>query len=263
MACLQSNKSVVNCDSMAEVNENFFKTLGLTAMQAQVYVAALEMGEATMQALARKSGVNRSTIYTFIDDLKERGFILETRKRRRNIYIAAHPETLVEMQKARIQELKLMLPELLAINNKSGRKPRVTFYEGFAGVKEAYVDQLRTKKEIVAYEDLEGLIGELPKHISEWFPPERAKRDILIKSISRDGRIAREFTKRNRGLLRETKFINVPKFKTDINIYGDKVSLIDLQSGAPFAVIIENRNLAETMRTVWKQLWDKLGPVVG
>ncbi len=30
-----------------------------------------------------------------------------------------------------------------------------------------------------------------------------------------------------------------------------------------FAVLIENHNLAETMRTVWQQLWDKLGPVMG
>lgn len=248
---------------MAGISDNLLKTLGLTTMQAQVYVAALELGESTMQALARKSGVNRSTIYTFIDDLKERGFILETRKHKRNVYIAAHPETLIEMQKTRTEELERMLPELLAINNKSDKKPRVTFYEGFDGIKEAYLDQLRTKKEIVAYEDLEGLIGELPKHISEWFPPERAKRDILIKTISRDGPMAREFTKRNRGLLRETKFVDVPAFKTDINVYADKVSLIDLQASSPFAVIIENHNLAETMRTVWKQLWDKLGPVIG
>lgn len=232
-------------------------------MEAQVYVAALELGEATMQALARKSGVNRSTIYTFIDELKGRGFIQETRKHKRNIYSGVHPERLVDLQKNRVRELEQILPELLAINNKSDKKPRVTFYEGFDGVEEAYKDQLRTKKEILSYEDLEGLMSELPKRISEWFPQERAHRDILIKTISRDVPIAREFTKRNRGLLRETKFFNAPPFKTDINIYGDKVSLIDVQSEKPFAVIIENKNLAETMRTVWKQLWEQLGQKVG
>ncbi|OGG50919.1 hypothetical protein A2763_02670 [Candidatus Kaiserbacteria bacterium RIFCSPHIGHO2_01_FULL_54_36] len=248
---------------MAEISENLLKTLGLNAMQAQVYVAALELGEATMQALARKSGVNRSTIYTFIDELKARGFILEGRKHKRNVYSAAHPEALVEMQQSKVAELQRLLPELMAINNKSDKKPRVTFYEGFSGVEEVYNDQLREKKEILAYEDLEALLGELPERMSYWFPAERAKRDILIRSISRDVPLAREFSKRNRGLLRETKFITAPKFKTDINIYGDKVALIDLQASSPFAVIIENHNLAETMRTVWKQLWDKLGPVVG
>ena len=246
-----------------EISENLLKTLGLNQMQAQVYVAALELGEATMQALARKSAVNRSTIYTFIDELKERGYILETRKNKRRVYSAIHPERLVEMQKARVHELQSAVPELLAIYNKSGSKPRVTFYEGPQGVEDVYSDMLREKKEIVAYEDLEHLQGELPSRVFEWFPKERAHRDILIKTISRDVPFAREFSKRNRGLLRETKFITAPKFKTDINIYGDKVALIDLQGETQFAVIIENHNLAETMRTVWRQLWDKLGPVVG
>ena len=246
-----------------EISDNLLKTLGMNAMQAQVYVAALELGEATMQALARKSGVNRSTIYTFIDDLKARGYILETHKKKRRVYGAIHPEQLVEMQKNRVGELQNALPELLAVYNKSGTKPRVTFYEGSQGIEDVYSDMLREKKEIVAYEDLEDLKGELPKRIFDWFPKERAHRDILIKTISRDVPFAREFSKRNRGLLRETKFITAPMFKTDINIYGDKVALMDLQGSSQFAVIIENHNLAETMRTVWQQLWDKLGPTIG
>ncbi len=246
-----------------EISENLLKTLGLNQAQGQVYVAALELGEATMQALARKSAVNRSTIYTFIDELISRGYILENKKNKRRVYSAVHPEKLVEMQENRVNELQGALPELLAIYNTSGPKPRVTFYEGVQGVEDVYSDMLREKKEIVAYEDIEDIFGELPQRITSWFPKERAKKDILIKSISRDTPLAREFSKNNRGLLRETKFIDVPKFKTDINIYGDKVALIDLQGKSQFAVIIENHNLAETMRTVWQQLWDKLGPVVG
>src|SRR3989344_5545561 len=100
-----------------EISENLLTTLGFDHMQAQVYLAALELGEATMQALARKSGVNRSTIYTFIDDLKDRGYILETQKNKRRIYSAVHPEHLVGMQKTRLTELQNILPELLAIRN--------------------------------------------------------------------------------------------------------------------------------------------------
>jgi len=246
-----------------EISENLLKTLGMNHLQAQVYVAALELGEATMQALARKSAVNRSTIYTFIDELKERGYILETRKNKRKVYSAVHPERLVEMQQSRVVELQRVLPELLAINNKSDKKPRVTFYEGFSGIEDVYADMLREKKEILAYEDLDSLMTAFGGRPVGNFPQERAHRDILLRSISRDTPLAREFCKRNRGLLRETKFTTAPEFKTDINIYGDKVALIDLQGETQFAVLIENHNLAETMRTVWQQLWNKLGPVVG
>lgn len=246
-----------------EISENLLKTLGLHQLQAQVYVAALELGEATMQALARKSAVNRSTIYTFIDELKSCGYILETKKNKRKVYSAVHPERLVEMQKSRVGELQGILPEMLAVYNKSGPKPRVTFYEGIQGIEDVYADMLRDKKEILAYEDLESLLTTFAGRSTINFPQERTRRDILIRTISRDTPAAREFCKRNRGLLRETKFISALDFKTDINIYGDKVALMDLRGSPPSCVLIENNHLAETMRIVWKQLWEKLGPVVG
>ena len=248
---------------MVEINDNLLSALSISSMEGKVYLAALELGESTMQGLAKKSGVNRSTIYTFIDKLQNRGLIQESQKNKRRIYSAVSPDALVDMQRNKVEQLENLLPELLAVNNKSDKKPRVAFYEGFNGVEDVYKDMLREKKEIVAYEDLEDLKGELPKRMFEWFPKERARKNILIKAISRDTAFAREFSRHNTGLLRETKFIEGSTFKTDINIYGNKVALIDLQADAPFAVIIENKNLAETMRAVWKQLWDKLGPVIG
>lgn len=241
--------------------KEILSVLGLPPMHGQVYLAALELGEATLQALSRKSGVNRSTIYTFIDELVERGYMTETRRGKRRVYGSVHPEHLLHVERERIKELERFLPELLAINNNSRQKPRVTFYEGYQGIEEVYADMLRERKEIVAYEDLEHLRRDLPDRIFTWFPKERAARDILIRSVSRDTAFAREFTKRNRGLLRETKFVEAGDFRTDINIYGDKVALMNLRDN-PFCVLIENKNLADTMRIMWKELWNRLGPAV-
>lgn len=247
---------------MLKINEEVLSTLGMAPMQTKVYLAALELGEATMQALARKSGVNRSTIYTFIEELKTRGYILEARRAKRRVYSATNPERILELEKGRVEKLEQILPELLAIDNRSAKKPRVTFHEGHQGIDDVYADMLRDKQEIVAYEDLDNLKAGLPERIFASFPKERAKRDILIRSISRDTSFARDFSKRNTGLLRETRFIKTKEFKTDINIYGEKVALMDLRGNKPFAVLIENKNLAETMRIVWKELWERSGPTV-
>jgi len=245
---------------MSELSDTLKSILGMTDMQVRVYIAALELGLGTMQELARRSGVNRSTIYTFIDELQERGYILQTRKARRWMYTAVHPEQLIMMQKNRILGLERILPELLAINNQSKKKPRITFYEGLRGIQDVYEDMLRERKEICAYEDLDNLKRALPDQYFNYFPKERAKRDILIRSISRDTPFAREFSKRNKGLLRETKFTKTDELKTDINIYGNKVALMDLRGNPMSSVLIENANLAQTMRAMWKLLWDSLGP---
>ena len=42
---------------------------GLNKKQAKVYLACLELGLATVQDLAKRSGVRRTTIYSLLDEL--------------------------------------------------------------------------------------------------------------------------------------------------------------------------------------------------
>src|SRR3989338_6843245 len=100
---------------MKKLSEHLLASLGLNAAQARVYFAALELGQANMQELARKSGVKRTSIYNFIDELREKGLITEVKKRKRRLYSAVHPEHLVELEKMRLGELERLLPQLSAI----------------------------------------------------------------------------------------------------------------------------------------------------
>jgi len=243
---------------MKSISKQLLHNIGLSELQAAVYFAALELGGANMQQLARKSGVKRTSIYNFIDELKERGFLTETMKKKRRVYSAVDPEHLVEIEKTRLSELERALPELRTIQNKSRTKPRVTFYESIEGIKEVYADMLKDKKEILALEDLEHMKVTLPKSFYDWFPPERARRGIPFKSILRDSPEARKMAKKNIRLLRESKLLNTADWKTEINIYGDKVALMSFRVKTPFCVLIEDHDIAETLRTAWNELWNHL-----
>ena len=249
---------------MIKISKNILSSLGLSQSQAQVYLAALELGQATMQELSRKSGVKRTSIYNFIDELKERGLIVEARKKKRRVYSATDPERLLEIEKTRMQELEKTLPELKAIQNSSPKKPRVTFYEGLEDVLDVYTDQLKEKKTVYAFEDLEHMLGVMPKEWATWWPQERSKRNIAFKSILRDSPEARKFTQKNIKYLRESKLIPSGDWKTEINIYGNKVAIMSFRSDPPFCVVIEDESIAETLGTVWKELWNHLdNPIVG
>lgn len=234
---------------MKNISKQLLKSLGLSQDQAAVYMAALELGSANVQQISRKSGVKRTTIYHFLDDLKQRGIITETTKRKRSMYSAVAPDQLLEIEKTRLGELEHILPELRAIQNESRIKPRVTFYEGVEGIKEVYADILKDKKDIAAFEDLENMKKILPKQFYEWFPAERAKRDIIYRGISRDSAEAREFAENDPKFLRTTKLLKSADWKTAINIYGDKVALVSFRTKIPFSVLIEDQNIAETLRT--------------
>ena len=249
---------------MKQLSKQLLSSLGLTGSQAAVFFAALELGECSMQELARKSGIKRTSIYNFIDDLKNRGLVIETRKKSKKVYSAVDPRQLLEIEKMRLMELERTLPELLAIQNKSRAKPRVMFYDNIDGIKEVYADMLKEGQEILAFEDLEHMNIALPKPFYEYFPAERAKRGILFRSILRDSAEARRITQNNRRLLRQSKFVTSSDWRTEINIYGNKIALMSFRSKIPFCVLIEDQNIAETLRTIWNELWQNLKiPMIG
>ena len=232
--------------------------LGLSEMESAVYRAALEMGEATMQDLARKSGVKRTSIYNFIEKLKAEGFISMTRRKKHTLYSAIHPRHVLEIQKQRLGQLEQILPELTAIYNKSATKPRVTFYEGIEGIKEVYADTLREQRPIIAWSDFDYLLSTLGEEYCEQYPSERARRHIPFRAITRDSGASRKIASMNEKYLRKTKFIKSNDLKTEINIYGDKVAMMSLRSNPPYAILIENHDIAETLRVAWEELWNKL-----
>jgi len=65
---------------------------------------------------------------------------------------------------------------------------------------------------------------------------------------------------RNRRELRAVKFIShpLPKFKNEIDIYGDTVSIISLAPRNEHAIIIRSRSIAESMRSLFEFLWETL-----
>jgi len=247
------------------LSKQLLTALNLSEPQAAVYFAALELGQATMQELARKSGEKRTSVYNFIEELKSKGLVTEARRKKRRVYSAVDPEQLLEIEKTRLNELERTLPELKAIQNKTRTKPRVTFYEGIDQVLDVYTDQLKEKKPVYAFEDLEHMLSTMTNSFVEWWPKERARRNIPFKSILRDSAAARSFTKDNIKYLRQSKLMKTGHdWRTEVNIYGDKVALMSFRSDPPFCVLIEDGDIAETLRTVWKELWDRLeSPVIG
>ncbi len=233
--------------------------LGIEEQEALVYVALLELGEATIQQIAQKSGVKRTSIYNFLPTMREKGLIIQSKKHGGRMYEAINPKQLVDIGKSRLLEIETVIPELSALYKGSVDKPKVSYFEGIDGIKDAYTDMLETKQPIVSYEDIEYLKKMLPKNYYDYLPAERAKRNIPLRTISKDSSEARKFTEDDQKLIRQTKFIATEhSFKTEINIYGNKALMISFREDRPFATIIEDADIINTLRTSWNELWERL-----
>ena len=77
-----------------------------------------------------------------MEDLKRRGIITEVTKNEVKYYSAISPDLLFKKWEEKYEKIKSELPELLAITNKLGNRPRTQFFEGFDGLCKAVEEVL-------------------------------------------------------------------------------------------------------------------------
>ena len=244
-----------------EKNESeLLETLGLSGAEVAVYLATLELGQGHIQDISRKSGVKRTSIYNFIDQLKERQLLTEIKKGKRKLYLASDPRSLIDQSRSRTTSLERLIPQLLAVSNSVHNKPRVSFYEGVDGMKEVYAMTLRDKQTIYSWEDFDRMFAMLGNFFNT-YPVERTKKKIPFRSIIRDTKFARDFVAtNNERLMRDSRFISSEEFGTEINIFGKKVAFFSLRKDFPFGVVIEDEGIAKTLMVAWTELWNRLPP---
>jgi HTH-type transcriptional regulator, sugar sensing transcriptional regulator len=239
------------------------KQLGLNEKEARLYLTALELGPSTILTLAKKSGVKRTSIYNFLNEMVERGFIIYTISGKKTLYSAIEPEGLVKIIERQKQLIESAMPELNLLSQKGGGvKPKIKFYEGIEGIKQVYEDTLNQPDEssFVAFTPVVSAYDVLPNAFIENYIYRRAKiKKISVKVILREDEKSREYVKKNKEQLRET--LTVPgsllAIENEINIYQNKVAITSF-GDEKIGIIIESKQIADAQRAIFNTLWEAL-----
>jgi sugar-specific transcriptional regulator TrmB len=248
------------------INYLELKKLGLSDKEAKLYLTSLQRGPETAPTLARLSDIVRPTAYVIIESLITKGLMSSAIKGKKTYFISETPEhllSLIRLEKKEIDEkerefLKL-IPQLEAMANIKGEKPKVRVFEGKEGLQAVIESILKSKtKMIYSFIPADQLFQLFPaEEHKELMASPRVQKKIKAKIIytSKKGEI---YKRKDPVNLREAIYIsekNFP-FKAGIDIYDNNVAFYSYK-GAIMGVIIENEDMAETMRTVFNMLWEK------
>ncbi|MEK9154114.1 MAG: helix-turn-helix domain-containing protein, partial [Patescibacteria group bacterium] len=119
------------------------KDIGLTEKEASVYLASLSLGPSTILELAEATSLKRTTVYSVIETLKQRGLMsveLSGWKRR---FTAVDPQSLSLVLKQRERGFEAILPELISLHNLKSEGGTFKQYEGLEAVKGVYEQLLK------------------------------------------------------------------------------------------------------------------------
>lgn len=240
------------------------QNFGLSEKEANVYLASLELGRATVQDISKKAKVNRATTYVQLESLKSRGLVSQISVGKKTYFMAEAPENVLKiLEKDKIEvlykekELKKIMPNLQTLYNARKDRPNVRFYEGFEGINSLHEEMLKSKfKHFMGilpgkflpknkYEDKQGLFEKVAATVEDY---------RIIYIDEEKNKVYEDFVKQ----LKKVKVKRLSPKKLDINIeiaILDNKIMINRFDKEPLGIIIEDKLIAQSFMTIIEIFW--------
>lgn len=241
--------------------------LGLSQKEARVYLSTLELGEDTVQNIAKKAQVNRVTTYVILEKLMGLGLVSTIERGKKRVFIAENPDELVnilEDQKQEIDSRKKYLDEVMtqlkAIYNAQQKKPNLRYFEGADGLEalDRYgYDQFKEGSEMLGISPIDLVERQFPAR-RKAAVEDRVKRKITSRMIytHKDGDI---LGFNNSKELRKGVFLPRPEFPVDItfSVYPEwGVKFYNFDPNNQFGVLLQSPDIARNMKIIFELAWE-------
>ena len=249
---------------------NILKEYGLDDKEAKTYISLVEKGELNAYALAKITGIHRSTAYAVIERLSSKGFISTIQKGEKTFYSAIEISKLIVKIKEKESLLLSLIPDFENIREEGVSRVRVfenresqnqfnfnLFNQINKGrIKELYIlsggpsgfisPEQGDSEDLTFRITMERLLKELKKQKS-------------IKKIEYKGIWNEHFRGTNLlglfGGLGENKFLKDLPTKATMVIFGEYIAYLFRLKGIPQVIEIQNKLIAEENKSYFSYLW--------
>jgi HTH-type transcriptional regulator, sugar sensing transcriptional regulator len=244
--------------------------LGLSAKEAEVYLSLLKLGPATVRRLIEVTGYKRGDLHYVLDKLEKRKLVYRRPERNRFVVQAESPWRLRELLQSQAEvlsetekQLQSLLPNLTSQFVLSTEKPSIRYLEGLEGMKQLYDEIVLDKKELLLFtsdydRDDKELNEVINKAIKQQFRAGIKVRALVPYFPELDSSYF-SYTKKH-GI--KSRVLPRQNFVLDsqIAIWGDKVAMTSIKDQI-VTTVIDNKNIAQTMRTIFELIWNFSEPL--
>ncbi|MBT6955482.1 MAG: hypothetical protein HN964_01730 [Candidatus Jacksonbacteria bacterium] len=234
--------------------------IGLSEKAALVYIAALELGEATTQQLALKSNLKRTTVYYTVEELCSFGALIQVERNKKKYFVPEDPQEVLKLAQSRVVEFQGVLGGLQEKKHAAVMTPKVYFLYGVNGFKQMW-DLIFNSgiKEYRIFTQGESFLGYVKeKYILDEIIAQKMKKGIQSKQIITDSAYARKIVAKDSKENRKSKILppHYPLPFTGI-VTSEFVAFFSPKY-ENMLFIVESDSFAKTMRSVFDSLWDNI-----
>ncbi|MFA5186253.1 MAG: helix-turn-helix domain-containing protein [Patescibacteria group bacterium] len=237
--------------------EKYLLELGLSEHEAVLYVALLKSGGLPASAIAKESGLRRTTVYPILQNLARQGFVSIYVKRGRKIFIAERPQTVAGYFEDKLKNFNAAIPILESLEKTRLQASGLRFIETVDELERFYAGILREYRgnNYAIMGNSNAWQGLDPDFFVQ-YRKDRAAAGIRTRILlSAD---SRETSPTDARLLRETKFLPAKYvFKSTMDIFDDKILVVGPDQTS-LAVVIAVPAMVDIFKSSFQLMWDAL-----
>lgn len=250
--------------------EKLLRKLGLSEKEAQVWLMSLKLGAQPASVIAKKVELKRVTVFVILSGLVEKGLATKSPKGGTTWFQVLGTEALVEFLereekegrsklKRQKRELEKNLDLLKREEGVKTVKPKIRFFEGKKGMREAFLETLKVEED----EAVRGIgnfdaANEMLKDVFPDYFDQKKKLRVKTKGIAPATPLALERVQKDEDEMRELKLVRDEKwqFRGHMELWDDKVLLLSYQD--KMATLIENEEISGLMKNMFDMIWEKM-----
>jgi len=253
-------------DYAHQMNEKMLSSLGMNAGEIKIYKALFKMREGSPAQLAKSVGIRRTTAYSIVHGLTERGFLIENpAKRPRTFTIAqsADIDTVLREDRQRLalreKVLRQFASELSRAASEDSYPVPLIRFVGEDKMEKYLYNEPWSKTTYVSDSTWWGFqdhtyVENFP-HVIDWFWKKHPNK-ISLKLLSNQVISETEKKLKWRHPRRQIKYWNkATNFLSSTWVVGDYVILVNTRRHPFYLVEIHDATLANDQREVFKNLW--------
>ncbi len=234
--------------------------IGLTEKEARVYLASLSQGPSTILKLAEATNLKRTTIYSVIESLKQKGLMSVELSGWKKRFTAMDPQALSLTLKQREQSFETVLPEFISLHNLKSDGGTFRYYEGIESVKAVYEGLLRDVapgSDYLIISDI-GAWLEVDEKWSADFRERRAATPVKMRLLTQDSEAARHYRKYAQNFNAQVKLLpEQTMLKTNAVIIPQRLVIHQMRPPV-MAIVIENESIIQMQRQLFEIIWTSL-----
>ncbi len=246
---------------MTPLLKKALETIGLNKNELSVLLVLLENDSMPVASVARSAKLNRSTTYGVLKLLSDKGLASSINRKGVVRYQSIPPDQLpsyIERKRDMLGETKRqvekLIPQLNLLRSKGRILPKVQFFEGVEGVKQAYEDTLENNQGKLL-KDISGVDAAFERLGEEWakyYLQKRTRLGITCIDLAPESEWAHKSKEDDKKYLRTTKFLPAKSgFDAELALYDKKVGIFSYAQENPVALIIEDETISDMMQKLF------------